>query len=162
MVQSTWLRSGLWYGLVLASCAALLGCEPVYCRTSQGVTIVNLTDNTAATCARFERITSFMINGLGKRGNPELLKDYQVFQRPVFSWEDPYKRASLEDPTKVMWVSGLTWCPIKRIEVGTPAISYPHEIVHALENCAGGGGAEMHKNWEEDGIYRLIDQASGL
>lgn len=162
MVSSSWFRSGLWYGLILACCATFLGCgKPVYCVTSQGLAITQLTDYTAATCSRYERQAAFMINGLG-RGDRNLLKGYVVVQKEIYNWEDPYKRPDPTDPTKIMWVGGLTWCPSKYIEIGTGKEAFPHEIVHALENCVGGGGTDVHKGWEESGTYKLIDQAAGL
>lgn len=155
MVSSSWFGIRLRYGLILACCAALLGCGPTahsLCFTDQGLGITNTSPEL---CAKYNIQAEFMVANVGNR---ERLRGYVVTRRDIYSWEDPYKRPLKEDPTKIMWVGGLTWCPSKRIEVGTGDTAFPHEILHALENCSD----PEHSQWKEKGYEKLIEEAAKL
>lgn len=63
-------------------------------------------------------------------------------------------------------VFGLTWCEAKDIEVSSSRPIYnslPHEMAHAMQNCAPRPPEDpkdvQHSNWEEDGINTAISHS---
>jgi hypothetical protein len=57
-------------------------------------------------------------------------------------------------------ISGLTYCDIRNIEVGSspPGQSaFTHEVAHALQGCFSGDPSDPHSGWGTNGIQRAID-----
>lgn len=134
--------------------AALFGCRPVYCTTTNGVDFLGLSPNGELpnfswSCETFDRDIRNTVSEFSEYDS-KTLNGYGIYIHPSNDWVDEYGRS----------VAGYTDCGKKLIHIGTIRSVIRHEIVHALQGCYAGGYESIdegqdfdHANWISNDIY---------